>query len=140
MNRHEDFCTYDQAVRLKEIGFDWECYEFWSKDFCTDGIPTKIRRTKTEPNVCVMSECNSMLDKIGSDLITAPTLALAQKWLRETKHINVYPEINCLKKWFATAVDMERNEDLIWDRIMFNSYESALSAGIDAVLELVQAK
>ncbi len=69
---------------------------------------------------------------------SAPRLDQAQAWLRETKHIYVYPEINCFKKWFAKAVDMERNEDLIWDGSMFDTYEAALSAGITEALKLLE--
>ncbi len=85
----EDFVTYAQAVKLKECGFDWPCYEFWDNSFCLDGTPVKIRKSISEPKICVMSECNSMLDKMGCGLITAPSLSQAAKWLREVKGIYI---------------------------------------------------
>lgn len=142
MNRHEEFCTYNQAVRLKVIGFDWECYEFWSKDFCTDGAPTKIRRTKTEPKVCVMSERNSMLDKMDADLITAPTQSVATRWLREVHKLNIRVNyFSDYREWFFDILNLE--DDFYYDGGLdeyFATYEAALSAGIDAVLELIEVK
>ena len=28
----EDYCTYKQSVLLKELGFDWETYAFYSEN------------------------------------------------------------------------------------------------------------
>lgn len=92
---NEDFVTYEIAQALKKAGFDWPCYTFWSLDFCADGTPTKIRKTSAEPKVCVVSERNSILEQMGSELITAPLMAEAQKWLRNEKGatIVIYPQI-----------------------------------------------
>lgn len=85
-----DYCSYELSVKLKKMGFDLECYEFWSLDFCPDGTPVKIRKSQNQPKSCVVSERNSILEQIGSDLITAPTLAKAQKWLREKHHFHIH--------------------------------------------------
>lgn len=118
----EYYCSYGQAVKLKEMGF---CGEVTGKYSDCPNDPTLF---------------HGMLYQswnLAPDEILAPRLDQAQKWLREVKHIYVYPEINCLKKWFAKAVDMERNEDLIWDGSMFDTYEDALSYGIDEALTIL---
>ena len=121
----EEYVTYKQAVKLKELGFDWKVdrsYTYVIKESARE------EWDEEECQWCTVYDCN---------FYPKPRLDQAQKWLREVKHIYVYPEINCLKKWFAKAVDMERNEDLIWDGTMFDTYELALSAGIDKALELL---
>ena len=152
--RHDEFCTYEQALKLKEVGFDWECYEFWSTDFYKDGTPAKIRKTKSKPKACVISEHNSMLDKMDSDLITAPTQAVAMRWLREVHrlYVGICPFIP-FERWkfyiddlnqqvnpytgdLNTRCDEDQQEE--YDEIMYESYESALSAGIDAALKLIR--
>ena len=121
----EEYVTYEQAVKLKELGFDWKVERSY-----TDVIKESAREEWDEEECqwCTVYDIHSC---------PKPRLDQAQKWLREVKHIYVYPEINCLKKWFAKAVDMERNEDLIWDGTMFDTYELALSVGIDKALEIL---
>lgn len=70
--------------------------------------------------------------------ISAPLLYQAQKWLREKKGIYAYCEPNCLKKWFARAIDLAKNEDLLFDGEMFNSFEKATEYAITAALELIK--
>ena len=124
----ENYCSFEQAVKLKELGFDERTtYEY------SEIVEGSGREEWDEDEQRMM---------FIEDINYYPKLRLdqAQKWLREVKHIYVYPEINCLKKWFAKAVNMERNEDLIWEGTMFDTYELALSAGIDAALELLTDK
>ncbi len=146
----EDFVTYAQAVKLKECGFDWPCYEFWDNSFCLDGTPVKIRKSISEPKICVMSECNSMLDKMGCGLITAPSLSQAAKWLREVKGIYIEVKVRDHNA-FETVGKVIDNKTPhlplpkylfdLWDyRNPYTTYESALSAGIDAVLRLLITK
>ena len=133
----ENYCSFEQAVKLKDLGFAEKVNHAY------------LKKISIEPELSVgdLKEVHSKDPKNYNDnrkgagkglfFYSAPALHIAQTWLREVKHIYVYPEINCLKKWFAKAVDIERNEDLIWDGTMFDTYELALSAGIDKALELL---
>lgn len=135
----EAFCTYEQALKLKVLGFDWECYEFWDLDFCTDGIPMKIRKTRSKPKVCVVSERNSMLERMGSPLITAPTLACAQKWIRDIKRLSVQVSFNPGKEdWYCCIVNMDSSYN-IFSKFGYMSYEKALSEGISEALKRIES-
>ncbi len=139
----EDYVAYQQAVMLKECGFDWPCYEFWDNSFCLDGTPVKIRKSKSGPKICVMSECNSMLDKMGCGLITAPSLAKAAKWLREVKGIaiNIVAHDGGIYEYEVVFLPNAEEYDDDIDRSPFRrTYEEALSEGIDAVLRLLITK
>ncbi|MCM1356450.1 MAG: hypothetical protein NC212_08605 [Staphylococcus sp.] len=135
---NEDFVTYEIAVKLKELGFDWECYEFWDTSFCDDGTPVKTRRVKHEPKICVMAERNSILESMGSELITAPTIAKVQKWLREVHSISVEPLYNMVRQWNVIVCEIDNFGEALWAKIGLDTYESALSAGIEAALKLIE--
>lgn len=152
----EDFVTYEQAQTLKSLGFDWACYEFWDTSFCTDGVPVKIRRTTHEPKVCVVSERNSFLEKVGSDLITAPTLATVQKWLREEKKVSVEARVSNEPNAFLNDMDAIYFPSIItlsgsqikfglWNQNLYegekkwyDTYEEALSEAISYTLSILQ--
>ena len=71
---HEDFVTFDQAKRLNELGFDWECHEYYYN-------PTQ-RIIYTYGSNCFDFD----------NMTKAPTLAQAQKWLREVKGLHLWVE------------------------------------------------
>lgn len=52
--------------------------------------------------------------------------------------IYAYCEPNCLKKWFARAIDLAKNEDLLFDGEMFDNFEKAFEYAISAALELIK--
>lgn len=119
-----EFVTFEVAQRLKECGFDEPCIAYYFVG--CDGAELKIGN--------VMCHTNA---PEHPDFITAAFLWQAQKWLREAKGIYAYPEINALKKWFARAIDMKRNEDLLFDGTMFGTYEEAQSHAIRYALQLL---
>ena len=126
---YEDFVTYDQAKVLKELGFDWKCNHWYHP---------------LEPEKII--ECQTYCNHNSFERpYSAPTLAQAQKWLRETN--NVIIEIYCFKcivkllVWNFTIVD-NNDKELIEPEHEnpFNTYEQSLSAGIDKALELLKER
>lgn len=126
----EEFVTYAQGVKLKELGFDWECTRYQ-----------------------VESENGAIVSETGyhnriPERVALPTLALAQKWLRDVKYIylNPYPEryiedngdgtyiYVCTGKWLCEVWDAHESEE---DLSKYNakSYEEALSLGITEALK-----
>ena len=62
----EDYVTFEQATKLKELGFDWKTWIYYDED-------------DNE-----LTESISSVDWNGeTDSISVPTLAQASKWLRE---------------------------------------------------------
>lgn len=136
----EEYVTYDCAVKLKELGFKDKCNAYyWTEDKafeCTNSIIHKNSDT------CLT-------------VVMAPFLWQAQKWLRDCKDVIVIAEpdwdeeIQCLSdyltgKWYFTVwkdsnrvrcnFNLNKECEEIW---LFDTYEQALSAGIDAALELL---
>ena len=161
----EDFVTYEQALALKKLGFREPCLYFYDLErrLCPNGI-------NIGPFDCIEDYKNNQPVYIDEgfrtenflhpnfDICDAPTLAQAQAWLRDCKNTIVIAEpdwdeeIQCLSdyltgKWYFT-VWKDRNRvrcnfnpnkecEEVW---LFESYEQALSAGIDAALELLTDK
>lgn len=121
---NEDFVSYELAVKLKACGFDEPCDSYYNLN--CEHIKT------SEPTKCNWNGLGSL------DWISAPLLYHAQKWLREKWNIYAYCEPNCLKKWFARVVDLAKNEDLLFDGEMFDSFEKATEYAISVALELIK--
>lgn len=136
----EDFVTYEQAQKLKELGFDWEVEHFYG-----------LNETN-EPKLCRLPDTLGGQDNhnkyYGS--FSAPTLYQAQKWLREKHNIILLVETyfkNFRKGDYSKAefeyvrVNMNygaSRKGSSDDNKLYQSYEAALSSGIDKVLEFLK--
>lgn len=132
MNK-EDFVSYSQAVRLKKLGFDWECIAKYAVE--PDGKPILVGST-------AFVFRNS--EEKGRD-VAAPLLSQAQKWLRERHSLHVDISTHGKHCWTANIVGYD-DEDIPKGYLhpvnveVFDSFEQALSAGIDAALDLLEEK
>ena len=111
----EDRISFETAKLLKEKGFDEYC-GYYSSDGEYWGY-------------CV---CNHK----GKDYISAPTLQMTMKWLREKGwfiHINIIREASC---WTVDIQDIKNNVGLYIPKgYGFSSYEEACEAAIKYCLE-----
>lgn len=120
----EDYVSVETAKLLKEKGFDEKCHMCW------DEI-TKVIESADE------YATNS---ELLATYISAPTLQMAMKWLRELH--NLWCEIAREGKkgdatWYADVYSLEK-EDYVNDgaiRHYVSSYEEACEAGIKYCLE-----
>ena len=134
----EHYCTYEQSVALKRLGFDWECdHSYLDKTIDKSGNPYLYHvEVRNWNNFDHEVECYS-----------APRLDQAQKWLREVKGIIVWisPEFyegDALEdvKWYFYTQHLQNLRKQRGGKVegrYYDSYESALSAGLDAALELL---
>ena len=121
MNNHEDYVTYDQAVKLKELGFDWECNHSYYG-----------RRSKSLIGFCTYHDFNK---NGGPNECSAPTLAQAQKWLREVKETEII--VNFVNVGIYDYIIYGKYVN-INSETYFNFYEQALSTGINRAIELLK--
>lgn len=142
---NEDYVSYEVAKRLKAAGFDWPCGHY----YCAFDNETDVRFWSIHP----AQSQNDFTNLDGKVIADAPSLYVAQKWLRERAGLNVgvYPAIP-FNKWQYWIDDLRQyinptNGELMtrWDedddervgKLTFSTYESALSAGIARALELI---
>lgn len=126
---NEDYVDYQTALALKKAGFDEPCDHY----YCAFDNETDVRFWSIHP----AQSQNGFVNPKNKVIADAPTLAHAQKWLREVKGLYAYPEINALKKWFARVIDLNDNEELLMDGAMFNTYEEAQSHAIKCALQFI---
>lgn len=144
----EDFVSYEQAVKLHECGFDWKCLSYYTNDYTNDNPEDITREVKLHHNWTSPYNHNRVVGRIS-----APTLWQAQKWLREELgiHIGVTPysdystdaDGKVCDRWDFWGFDLYvvvGGERLTNNDDEYDSYEQALSAGIDAALELIEKK
>ena len=138
---NEDFVSYEQAVKLRECGFDEPCNSYYDKTCSNDDEYWHTTRGEVYNWNGLNSECQ----------ISAPTLWQAQKWLREVKKavVVVAPETdmadyNDIPRDFLTGewcyeIWVNGNTHR-YGMASYPSYEQALSAGIEMTLKLIEKK
>lgn len=131
---NEEFVTFEQAKKLKELGFDLKCHYRFNID------------KQLVPNV-VYSNAGVDSDDVAMNVnfrcvgdISAPTLAQAQKWLRE-KGIEVMSYYDyTTKTWIYEVCEIGEPHFCGYHSDDFDlnksTYEEAISAGIDRALEI----
>lgn len=135
------YCTYDQAVALKELGFDFMCYETWKQGITDDCTCVKVRHHTMKEGL--ISACNSELARAGTNEITTPSLAMAAKWLREFKNIEVVVESR-FSNYKNIGYDWVIFDDFSGDYALraplpfSKTYEEALSSCITEAIKLVK--
>lgn len=128
----EDYVSFEQAQRLKELGFDWGC------DFV-------YYFTYHNHNKPIFQRYETTRDYEMEKYWDVPTLAQAQKWLREVKGVDitiehVYHRLDTGDKiMYGLRIGIQSTFDTKFIR-NYDSYKEALSAGVDRAIELVKSK
>ena len=130
----EDFVTYEQALALKKLGFKEECLFHYCKNVKIYANSTIHNGDEIEISADdFYNVYNLYLDGVSD----APTLAQAQKWLREVKHYHINPVNVGNNKWAVIVDNLDNsNYNKVYGR-PFDSYEEALSAGITEYLKML---
>ena len=127
---HEYYVSLEVAKLLKEVGFDWECREYYY-NFTTTGWSLSFDDNFVNWN------------SWSEQYISAPTLEVAQRWLREVKNcytgIDVFvrnPDKNntYYNRWFV-YFNGTRYSGSNYDDTQY--YEDAQEAGIKKALEII---
>jgi len=134
MTTHESYVSEETAKLLKDAGFDWNtnyCYELWDeKTFLMSFFPDGR---------------NHNSKKYG---LSAPTLAVAQRWLRETFKLHVFVEpfigfFQYICDYIPSKEEAEianaKNEfiKVFYHMGRANTYEDALEEGIQKCLTML---
>ena len=143
---HEYYVSLEVAKLLKEAGFDWKCREYYH-NFTTTGWSLSF-----DDNFINWQQ-------EGDNYLSAPTLDVAQRWLREVKNISVeaksfrwvnryqddkYTVTYRHELWPIDTSIIPSEEDKFIRYtldcacdIEFQTYEQALEAGIKKCLTLL---
>ena len=130
---------FDQAKKLKALGFPQRIYDY----LYLDGELT----SKEEYDEM---DCGGpfSVELSDSDCLSAPSLELVAKWLREEKNLFIFPDIYdthsdtfivVIRKKFGGKFKESIFLDE-YDEVTFPDYDLALSAGIDKAIEILEKK
>ena len=137
---HEFYVSLEVAKLLKEAGFDWECSCYYSVN------------TLHEPNngfIHIYKQYKALFydhNRTKMPVYSAPTLDVAQRWVREVKDIDVYifPTTNtkreCVYEWGIKTFGRTLWVEGQLYTNQYETYEEAQEAGIKKVLELILEK
>lgn len=118
----EDFVSYDQAIKLKKLGFNIDCDYMYSEDKELYKYDYTAKYYDTQ--------------SLNND-VPAPTLAQAQKWLRKEKEYSIEPTSISKNLWICTLTIFNKSTSLDI-KTNYSSYEEALSSGITKCIKLLE--
>lgn len=129
MNNVEDYVTFEQSVKLKKLGFDWECdHVYYGENVNYVFTSERKRNYNTEDY-----------------RFSVPTLSQVQKWLRDVKGVIICIEPRFYKnKKPLVGYDYHIfDKDNGWyshveSKTVYDTYEQSLTSGIDKVLEILK--
>lgn len=141
---HECYVSLEVAKLLKEAGFNWKCNGAYLSE---DGIQYAF--------IKMDEACDNNNSKYNQYNISAPTLDVAQRWLREEKGYHIYIshtytaidgqiksiwEVLYEKMSFLKPNSILILEDDLGRSLEFDTYEEALEAGLQKCLTLLIEK
>lgn len=135
----EDFCTYEQALALKKLGFRESC--LYHYNILNELVPNQFNAE--DETITVEDLYDSLNTDTKSKIVCdVPTLAQAQKWLRNGKGLSVEPFTSLKKgKYTFEIIYVETGFEYNSSKTssyLLDSYEEALSVGIDVCLKLLE--
>jgi len=125
--------TFEQAKRLKKLGFDWEIFEFYAEN----GNSNHWKNAKYD----MPKNWNIMHDYKSYDIFySAPTVALALKWMRDVKGIRC--SLNQVLIFGKTSnrysFSYNKTYGCEYCTQEFDTYESAESTLLDELLRILE--
>ena len=130
----KEFVNYNQALKLKELGFDEPCFGFYQLEYgeirpimVDDDEQYRLTGYRT----CKNSE-------IPKHYTSAPTFSQTFRWFRETYRLDGKPEY-FLNNFYCFIINDMKQEDT--SRRLFTefpSYEEAELACLDKLIEIVE--
>ena len=126
---NKEFITYEQALELKELGFDEDVIAYWEKNSLLKPIPMSDFINSFPVN-----------DYPKADWIAAPLYQQAFRWFREkfesTIHIYQYQDT---QRWDFDVYDNTPEEE-DFGNPSYDTYEEAELACLKKLIEIVKNK
>ena len=138
MLTEKDYCDYDTCVALKELGYNRGAYAYYFPNHKEDLIFNTHQMRGCSINEMLKGYNTYPKDVMGHELIDAPTMWEAQKWLREEKklHITIFSQSQESWQYRITKPHQKLEDGLHGED--FASYEEALSEGIKEAINHIE--
>ena len=151
MKIENEFIPYEQALALKELGFDGDCFAIWSgfdeiNFSTTDKVrlySSKFRIDDTQSATFYINDFNSL-----SSRVAAPTISQAFRWFREKYGIIGNVNDNCiLENTYSISISKIFDSHILYvngrnnnlkDKQGFTTYEEAELKWLKKLIEIVK--
>ena len=152
MHVHEAFVSFETALALNEIGFDWYSeYCYADRDFCSGNNPINFDTISRGDRLKWYDVY--FIDEEGNEEergICCPSLAIAQKWFREVKNIDILLQNSACgyiceiskagnKQTHGTGIIQFNDNGDDKDSGCWTTYEAALEGGIKMAIGYIKA-
>lgn len=128
------FVGYNQALALKELGFDEPCFAFWESEFSK---PMKQLGKLDNNGNLLREKTYSAIITDYPEYVLAPLKQQVFRWFREKHKVQSLIQEYMLNTYMYT-IDDGINSDI--SVVGFETYEEAESACIDKLIEIVKNK
>jgi len=127
---NKEFVTYEQALALKELGFDEPCWAWWHIEDC-------------DTRFCYSEQRSPIINSRETEIVGLPTFSQAFRWFREKHKLEsiVVPSGNSEGKtngyYFEIIFDFSKDNI---ESDSYPSYEEAEQACLDKLIEICKNK
>jgi hypothetical protein len=132
----KEFIPYQQALALKELGFDEPCFAMWTTgltEFETSNVsPPRIFSSKFKLNDT--QSCTSYINNLKYFGTAAPLYQQAFRWFREKKIHTVVQEYDINNYMFSIDDGINRDIEITG----YDTYEEAELACLIKLIEIVK--
>jgi hypothetical protein len=124
---NKEFCTYDQALALKELGFDEPCFGYYNS-----GVKTPL-------------EVEYSIPYDHKEYLSAPLYQQAFRWFREKYKMEAITSCFYNKRLDIPYEERQYHCYIIRDGVTskgpkYKTYEEAESACLDKLIEIIKNK
>lgn len=135
MNKEQEFISYEQALSLRDIGFDEPCLGY----FDTEGLKVSYDRYQNPENR------NSLFpepDTTNNPKVSAPLYQQTFQWFREKHGYNCFVVSNDVGKFYYYRENLHNRKDDSEPELTpkFDTYYEAQIACVDKLIQLISEK
>ena len=122
----KEFVPYEEALALKELGFDEKCFCNWEESW------------SPEPKHEIRMVLTTDQTWLRPGWICAPTYSQAFRWFRE-KH-SLHSNVKCINTTYNNhfRFEIESNSETLYCRNLFDTHEEAELACLRKLIEIVK--
>jgi hypothetical protein len=123
----KDFVTYEQALALKELGFDEPCWAWWHIEDC-------------DTRFCYSEQRSPIINSRETEIVGLPTFSQAFRWFREKYGLSGLIEIGT-QEFSYQVFNYTGNRQLVTEPLKYNgTYEEAEQTCLDKAIEIIKNK
>ena len=136
---NKEFVTYEQALALKELGFDEPCISYYFSDsIFNDAAEEDDTLHPGDPRF--YSDTNTSLsaytkDELKYNSVSAPLYQQVFRWLR-----NQYATCWYIQSEYPAFYGLFIHNGTDYDHTVYDTYEEAESACLDVLIEIAKNK